>query len=169
MIAYGVLCTTSSGIAAAEPQFPDLNAFTSVDPTAFGDPPGPMISFATPDSLTCSFYVADKMADPTSNQSLACRGHFPGADIKPPKDGWCEYKIVNNAAGFVYHFSSETTECKFLDAKPDRSAKTLAPGSKISSANITCAVGAGQLTACLDTRAGTRHGFVLHPSGSSAF
>jgi hypothetical protein len=38
----------------------------------------------------------------------------------------------------------------------------------VSYGNVTCAVGADQLVACQDTSLG-HHGFVLSPSGSTAF
>lgn len=46
--------------------------------------------------------------------------------------------------------------------------KPLGAGQKLSYLNVTCAVGADSLVACLDTTSGS-HGFVLQRSGSSAF
>ena len=48
------------------------------------------------------------------------------------------------------------------------SLEALAAGQKLSYLNVTCAVGADNLIACLDTTSGD-HGFVLQPSGSWAF
>ena len=105
------------------------------------------------------------MQDATTNQGLYCRGNFPGIYFAPPNNGWCEDKYVKNNNAFVYRFASSQVWCD----SPDPPAKPLPSGSKIASGNITCVVGDGRLTACLDTRAGQRHGFVLQPSGSSAF
>jgi hypothetical protein len=44
----------------------------------------------------------------------------------------------------------------------------LGAGQKVSYNNVTCAVGANKLVACLDTTSG-EHGFVLQPSCSFAF
>jgi hypothetical protein len=46
--------------------------------------------------------------------------------------------------------------------------KALAAGQKLSYLNVTCAVGADKLIACLDTTSGD-HGFVLQSVGSWAF
>jgi len=46
--------------------------------------------------------------------------------------------------------------------------KALAVGQKLSYLNVTCAVGADNLIACLDTTSGD-HGFVLQSVGSWAF
>jgi hypothetical protein len=47
-------------------------------------------------------------------------------------------------------------------------AKLLAAGQKLTYLNVTCAVGADNLLACLDTTSGD-HGFVVQRSGSWAF
>ncbi|MDT5148253.1 MAG: hypothetical protein QOC58_2898, partial [Mycobacterium sp.] len=46
--------------------------------------------------------------------------------------------------------------------------KALSAGQKVSYLNVTCAVGADDLVACLDSTSG-EHGFVLQRSGSWAF
>jgi hypothetical protein len=46
--------------------------------------------------------------------------------------------------------------------------KPLGTGQKLTYLNVTCAVGADNLVACLDTTSGD-HGFVVQRSGSWAF
>lgn len=156
-----------SSAAVAEPAFPDMSAFSSVDSAAYERRAinSDSIEFSTPDGLNCSFIALGQMRDMTADQGLNCRGHFPGIDYDPPSNGWCEYKTVGNNHSFTYRFDRAYLQC----GDHDFLHKPLPAGTRIASGNITCAVGPDRMTACLDTRAGLRHGFVLQPSGSSAF
>jgi hypothetical protein len=157
------------GTAAADPTFPDLNSFSAVDPgpyQAHGRGTTSLL-FDTPDGLSCSFGSARDMADPDADQHLSCTGKFPARPSPaPPRNDQCALERIDDANGLIYHFSSSYTwgPC---DAWPN--VRPLGAAQKLSSGSITCAVGAGDLTACLDTRAGQRHGFVLQPSGSVGF
>ena len=157
------------GTAAADPTFPDLNSFSAVDPgpyQVYGRGTTSLV-FDTPDGLSCGFGSARDMDDPDGDQHLSCTGKFPARPSPaPPQNGQCALELINDAHGLIYHFSSSYLWAP-CDAGP--SVRPLGVGQKISSGNITCAVGAGDLTACLDTRAGQRHGFVLQPSGSVGF
>lgn len=152
-----------SGTAAADPGFPDLDAFTVV-PTAPYEYRAPTtgfttIEFSTPDGVNCRFNVTRR--DETSTQELSCRGRFPD-DASAQSNDYCA--DVGSGSSFVYRIHHQPNECVTSPR-----GVLLPAGSKISAGDITCAVGAGSLTACLDTRAGQRHGFVLQPSGSTAF
>jgi hypothetical protein len=156
----------STGVAAAEPDFPDLNDFTAVAADAYTHEVGkgriPTVEFVTAPGVYCTFYAAVVMPDPTSNQYLRCSGIRD--TTVAPDNGMCEFLQVTNNNGMIYSFLHTGGPCDEKSSVP-----TLLAGQKISNGNITCAAGADELTACLDTRVGQQHGFVLRPTGNIAF
>lgn len=176
LLAAAACAVTTPAIAAAEPAFPDLDTFSPVDVTSYeveyGKGRGPVIHFATPDGLACEFNSLKDRADPTANQYLNCYGTIPGIATPAPVDdappGSCVYTMVSSGSELRYDYARRSTsECGY-NARAE-GLPLLEAGSKLASGNIVCAVGADSLTACLDTRLGQRHGFVLKPSGSNAF
>jgi hypothetical protein len=137
--------------------FPDLAGFTPVDATAFVRPPSyaerwtsGYVFFRTPDGISCAI-----------GASSWCTGAIPGmaaADQSP-----CASVRQGTDGSAPYTLAPSDQPCA---ATTDR---VLNPGQKLANDTygITCAVGDGNLTACLDTR--TNHGFVLRPSGSWTF
>lgn len=155
-------------IAWAAPDIPDLDSFTAVDLAPYrhylNPRAGEFIDFSTPDGLSCQFRLSSSTTDDTDSQGLNCRGAIPGVEPATSTTTMCPFTDVRATGGLIYHFSPYFGAC---DEKPV--GALLPAGSKISDGNITCAVGAGELTVCSDVRVGQRHGFVLRPSGSTAF
>jgi hypothetical protein len=163
------LAVAVAATAHADPAFPDLDSFRLVDK-------GPYLAhgrgtfsviFYTPDGLTCSFGEPVD-SDPGTDQNLSCWGNIaPGTPLVPERGNQCLLGRVDDARGLIYHLQPQSLygSCD----QPQTGPQVLPAGNKISWGNITCAVGAGSVTACLDTRLGQRHGFVLQPSGSTAF
>lgn len=91
---------------------------------------------------------------------------FPGG--AHPRPGDCvEGSVTFKGPG--YELSRMTYGgCGGNPAALPYTAKTLNVGQKLSYLNVTCAVGADNLLACLDTTSGD-HGFVLQSDGSWAF
>jgi hypothetical protein len=90
---------------------------------------------------------------------------FPGGRTKP---GDCVVGAVN-FKGPGYDLSRMTYGgCDGNPPALPSGGKSLGVGQKLSYLNVTCAVGADNLVACLDTTSGD-HGFVLQRSGSWAF
>ena len=91
---------------------------------------------------------------------------FPGGGH--PKPGDCVEGSVN-FKGPGYELSRMSYGgCGGNPATLPHGGKALAAGQKLSYLNVTCAVGADNLIACLDTTSGD-HGFVLQSVGSWAF
>jgi len=165
--------------AAAQPPpgFPNLNSFTSVSADGYVTTSGPgtsaRISFSAPYNLVCDFYGGPAPA-PGPSQDVKCTGDMPGMDDVPfrggghPRPGDCVQGSVN-FKGPGYELSRMSySGCDGQPAALPSSGKLLGVGQKLSYLNVTCAVGADELVACLDTTSGD-HGFVLQRSGSRAF
>ncbi|WAJ46944.1 hypothetical protein OK015_11110 [Mycobacterium sp. Aquia_216] len=185
MRVFGVLTLViASAIASGQhaaaqppPRFPNLDGFTAVPAEGYitTSLPGnaPRISFATPNSVVCDFYGGPAPA-PQPSQDIKCTGEMPGMDDIPfpgggrVKPGDCVEGSVN-FKGPGYELSRMSYGgCGGSAAALPYGGKALAAGQKLSYLNVTCAVGADNLIACLDTTSGD-HGFVLQSVGSWAF
>ncbi|WP_144207650.1 hypothetical protein [Mycobacterium tilburgii] len=163
--------------AQPPPRFPNLDGFTAVPADGYitTSLPGnsPRINFSTPNSVVCDFYGGPAPA-PRPSQEIKCTGEMPGIDDIPfpggghPKPGDCVEGSVN-FRGPGYELSRMTYSGYGCNpAVLPHTGKTLNGGQKLSYLNVTCAVGADNLVACLDTTSGY-HGFVLQSGGSWAF
>ncbi|MEO6792381.1 MAG: hypothetical protein ABI253_08880 [Mycobacterium sp.] len=171
-LAGGLLVGLPGSPAGAQPAaFPNLDDFTavSVDDYLTTGPKGPgrWVNFSTPYNISCQFVAA---GEPGTLQAISCDGDMPGMDNAPyaqgsPEQGWCLTGTVRTENSGSVRLNRQSVMCP---AGPFDSGKPLNVGQKVSYQNVTCAVGADRLVACLDTSAG-QHGFVLKPSGSSAF
>lgn len=160
---------------AAPPGFPDVNAFTSVDPQGYlrisneGQPGGgansvTWVYFSTPGGVQCQWlYVPGALQNVATNTQITCAGNIPGIPDSVPDNGGvgCARVAPASLVSPEFVFDRHGAAC------PPYNAVALNPGQKIETANTTCVVGAGSLIACVDPA--TTHGFVLQPSGSSVF
>ncbi|HWS92059.1 MAG TPA: hypothetical protein VN255_12160 [Mycobacterium sp.] len=181
----GLALATASAIAAPAPQsaaqpppgFPNLDTFTSVPADGYvaTSHPGtsPRVSFSASSTLVCDFY-GGTAPPPQSSLDIKCNGDMPGMDDVPisgggrPKPGDCVVGSVN-FKGPGYGLSRMSYGgCDGSPPPLPSGGKSLGPGQKLSYLNVTCAVGADNLVACLDTTSGD-HGFVLQRLGSWAF
>lgn len=142
--------------AAAQPAgFPDLARFTAADPGDYTRPfsyaerwANGYLFFTTPDGINCAI-----------GGSSWCTGEFPD---RPANPGACDsVQRDGGAATQPFAFGSNDGQCV-----PTTDA-LLASGQKVTNTafGITCVVGEGRLTACIQSD----HGFVLQPSGSWVF
>ena len=175
---------TASAMASAQhaaaqppPRFPNLDSFAAVPVNGYVTTvrPGtaPRINFSAPNTLVCDFYGGSAPA-PQPSQDIKCNGDMPGMDDVPfpggghPRPGDCVVSAVN-FKGPGYELSRMSYGgCEGNPAALPYRGKLLGAGQKLSYLNVTCAVGADNLVACLDTTSGD-HGFVLRTSGSWAF
>jgi hypothetical protein len=164
-------------VATPPPGFPDLDGFTPVSAAGYVTSPqpggSPRISFSTPSALACDFYGGPPPA-PQPSQDIKCTGDMPGMDDVPfpgsgrPRPGACVVGAVS-FKGPGYELSRMSYGgCDGNPATLPSGNKPLGVGEKLSYLNVTCAVGADNLLACLDTTSG-EHGFVVQRSGSWAF
>lgn len=173
--------------ATAQPAgFPDLNTFAAVPPDGYitkktkGSSDISTADFSTPYNVGCMISASQ---DPNGapSQFTACDGDVPGLDNVPlssavvgvpdgsPRPGDCiEGQVQPQGTGPTYALNHYFRGCDGGPVRPGYAGKILGVGQKISVKNVTCAVGANKLIACLDTTNG-EHGFVLQPSGSFAF
>lgn len=164
LLAATVALTLGTGTAAAAPPgFPDLDAFTPVEANQYAASAGKTsvaVKFSTPDGLECG--LANYGPDSPETQNYAwCSGGIPGM----PADA----ESVHGEADKVTGYGGPVFMYKFVKNggfKPGPQ-KILDVGQKISSANITCVIGADRLAACINRV--DNHGFVLQPSGSWTF
>ena len=163
--------------AAAQPPppgFPNLDGFTAVPADGYLSTAGasPRISFSAPYALVCDFYGGPAPA-PQPSQDIKCKGDMSGMDDVPipggrPRPGDCIVGSVD-FKGPGYQLSRMSySGCDGNAPALPTGAKLLAAGQKLTYLNVTCAVGADNLLACLDTTSGD-HGFVVQRSGSWAF
>jgi len=148
--------TTPIPQATAQPAaFPDLSQFTAADAGRYVRPfsyaerwANGYLFFKTPDGISCAV-----------GGSLWCTGEFPG---RPAGRGGCD-SVRHDGGGSPqpFAFASNDTACV-----PTTDA-VLGVGQKLTNVvfGITCVVGEGRLTACIQND----HGFVLQPSGSWVF
>jgi len=178
LAAASAIATPASPAGAAPPPgFPNLDGFTAVPAdgylTTAGQGSSPRVSFAATPTLVCDFYGGTAPA-PQPSQDIKCSGDMPGMDDVPfpggghPKPGDCLVGTVS-FKGPGYQLSRMYYGgCAGNPPALPSGGKPLAAGQKLSYLNVTCAVGADDLVACLDTTSGD-HGFVLQRSGSWAF
>jgi hypothetical protein len=166
VVALAGLALPPPKAVAAPPGFPDLNAFTAVDPAPYigGGVGAPSINFhfTTPDGVLCRWQY-DPSPSPNTHVVIRCSGNIAGI---PSDDGpGCAQLGANGIFGNVgpYSFSRGVGDCPPFAAW----LHLLDVGQKVTATNITCAVGAGNLTACIDET--NNRGFVLQPSGSWVF
>ncbi len=172
-MAGGLLIETPGSPAWALPAgFPDLDDFTAVpvDDYLTTGPKGPgrWVNFSTPFNIACQFEAAGTQPA-GSSQAIMCEGDMPGMANAALSSGsavagGCVIGTVRSAGAAGLRLNRESTRC----GRQFSNGAFLGVGQKVSYRNVTCAVGADQLIACLDTSVG-EHGFVLRPSGSSAF
>jgi hypothetical protein len=176
-LAASALAPAPRAAALPPPGFPDLNKFIAVPADGYAATPrqggGPRISFSVTPTLVCDFYGGPAPA-PQPSQDIKCSGDAPGMDDVPfpggghSKPGDCVVGAVN-FKGPGYELSRMTYGgCDGNPPALPSGAKALGPGQKLSYLNVTCAVGADNVVACLDITSGD-HGFVLDPSGSWSF
>ncbi|WP_232078184.1 hypothetical protein [Mycobacterium paraseoulense] len=161
----GLGCSRSTpGVATATPpQFPDLNSFQPVDPGPYTSAAraGGATYFATPDGLQC---ILPNPAKPADHVSASCNGPLPGLPENAPvgSDG-CS--VIGSPTSLPTDLGPYTfqkgTGCPII------TSPLLKVGQKLTKADITCVVGVGRLTACIDPI--LNRGFVLQPSGSWTF
>jgi len=178
LAAASAIAAPAPGAAAQPPPgFPNLDSFTSIPADGYVKTlfPGtsPRIYFSASPTLVCDFY-GGAAPPPQPSQDIKCTGDMPGmADISfpggaHPRPGDCVVGAVN-FKGPGYELSRMSYGgCDGSPAPLTNSGKVLGVGQKLSYLNVTCAVGADNLVACLDTTSGY-HGFVLQRSGSWAF
>jgi hypothetical protein len=153
------LCACSSTATAPAPDrpqppqgFPDLTAFTAVDPAEYtvgGH------SFVSPQQVDC-------VLDFGPDRVTVCSGDIPGFPASIAGDGCAAVrKPEQSASDAAYIFERSDRKCGSARSVP------MPPGHKLVGENGTCAVGDNGLVACID--ADNKHGFVLQPSGSWAF
>jgi hypothetical protein len=171
-LAGGLLMAGQGSPVHAQPAgFPNLDDFTAVpvDDYLSTGPKGPgrWVNFATPYNLACQFDAIEPPAG--SSQAIMCDGDMPGMANAPLSSGapvpdGCVIGTVRSQGAAGLRLNRESTSC----GRQFSNGAFLGVGQKVSYGNVTCAVGADQLVACLDTSLG-HHGFVLRPSGSTAF
>lgn len=162
--------------AQPPPKFPNLDGFTAVPADGYlgtgGAGASPRISFSAPYALVCDFYGGPAPA-PQPSQDIKCKGDMSGMDDVPipggrPRPGDCVVGSVD-FKGPGYQLSRMAySGCDGNPPALPTGVKLLAAGQKLTYLNVTCAVGADTLVACLDTTSGD-HGFVVQRSGSWAF
>jgi hypothetical protein len=150
--------------AAAEPPgFPDVKSFTPVDPRPYlgGGLGHPSINFhfATPDGVLCR-WQGQYPSNPNAFVDVRCSGNIPGI----PDDGspGCA-QLGSVGIHTPYVFTRGLGTCPPFPGW----INVLDVGQSVSDNNVTCVVGAGSLTACIDDV--HNRGFVLQPSGSWVF
>lgn len=161
----GQLCFPMAEASAQPPGFPDLNAFTPVDPAPYTASArgGGDTFFKTPDGIQCALPNPYPWK-PGEHLSAGCSGPLPGLPAGAPAspDGCTEISTPTGMPTDLGPYSFQKGgSCPIL------TSQSLVPGQKITAGAITCAVGANRLTACIDPA--LNRGFVLQPSGSWTF
>ena len=162
--------------AQPPPGFPNLDTFAPVPADGYvgtGAPgASPRVSFSAGSALVCDFYGGPPPV-PQPSQDIKCTGDMVGMDDLPvpggrPRPGDCLVGSVD-FKGPGYQLSRMSYGgCDGNPPPLPAGGKPLGPGQKLTYLNVTCAVGADDLVACLDTTSGD-HGFVVQRSGSWAF
>lgn len=165
---------SSPGHSASESaqEIADFSKYTAVDWQQF-DPDGSpgtgyLVRFTTPDGSTrCSIL---------NGLSASCVGNIVGVPNSAPDYSRDRDTFAGNDSGScpgVLFDASVAQKPEYSFRKngggcpPFADTKTLSAGQKLVKYQITCAVGEGSLTACINTA--TNHGFVLQPTGSWTF
>jgi hypothetical protein len=140
-------CSSTPKVADTPANFPDLSAFTAVDSKD--------TSFRTSEGVYCDLDFGPR-------QAIICKGRIR-APLGAGFGKGCPY--VEKPG------DSPDTPYQFFMSGPGGCANDrllhLAAGQKMVGKNGTCAVGDGELIACID--ADHEHGFVLQLSGGWSF
>lgn len=162
--------------AQPPPGFPNLDGFTPVAADGYrrtgAAGTAPRISFSSPFAVACDFYGGPPPV-PQPSQDIKCKGDMSGMDDVPfpggrPRPGDCVVGSVD-FKGPGYQLSRMSYGgCDGNALTLSSGGKVLGVGQKLTYLNVTCAVGADNVVACLDTTSGD-HGFVVQRSGSWAF
>lgn len=166
------MVASSPSAAAAPPGFPDLNAFTPVDPQGYlgasryldNDDKDVGVWFSTSDGVVCSWaYFPKTMESPMGWPGITCMGNIPGIPDSVPDNGGpgCA-RVWPQPVSSDFVFDRHGGACP-----PFAGAAVLNAGQRIETGDATCVVGANQLVACVDPS--RDKGFVLQPSGSWVF
>ncbi|MUL81542.1 MULTISPECIES: hypothetical protein [unclassified Mycolicibacterium] len=150
-----VLAGATAPIAdASPPGFPDLDAFSAVDPAPYVEHglKASRVGFTTP-TMTCSW---DYLQDHNAHVVAGCRGTIVGMPAEARQS-----EIGSSCDGVGSTFTRGSGPCPPPDEYP-----RLAPGHKLTAVNTTCAV-TDDGVACIDPI--VNHGFVVQPSGSWVF
>ena len=143
-------CSSAPKVADPPANFPDLNSFTAVDPNG-----SETTSFRTSEGVYCDL-------DFGPQKGIVCRGRIR-APLGSGFGKGCPY--VQKPG------DSPDTPYVFFMSGPGGCANDrlmhLTAGQKMVGKNGTCAVGDGELIACID--ADHEHGFVLQLSGGWSF
>jgi len=147
-------CSPTPEIACPPSRFPDLGAFTAVDPGDYDDLGA--TKFLSPnEEVNC-------LLDRGPHQSVICLG-FQGVPDSVAGAGCPMVRKADESDGDgPYAITQSGNGCVTA-----RSVRPMNAGRKLVGKNATCVAGKDQLVACID--ADHRHGFVLQPSGSWAF
>ncbi|MUL85736.1 MULTISPECIES: hypothetical protein [unclassified Mycolicibacterium] len=155
-LAIGVVglaaCSSPPELPPPPTGFPNLSAFTAVDPKDFklGGR-----AFVSPEQISC-------VLDVGPHKSVVCGGNIEGISDSVSGSGCPEVrKPENGSSDAAYVISRPDGECVTARYKP------ITTGKKLEGDNSTCVVGKDNLVACID--ADHKHGFVLQPSGSWTF
>lgn len=152
VLILGLAACSSTPKTANPPEgFPDLNAFTAVDPN---DPKLTSTSFVSPTQISC-------VLDFGPQRSIVCSGNLEGLPDSIMGTGCPAVRKAESTSDAPYAFERSGPECVSDRAMP------LAAGKKLVAKNGTCAVGDDGLVACIDSD--NKHGFVLKSSGSWTF
>ncbi|MEV0673629.1 hypothetical protein [Mycobacterium sp. NPDC050441] len=149
-----VLAGATAGRAdAAPPGFPDLDAFSAVNPAPYvvHGLKASTVRFTTP-TMTCGW---DYRPDHNDHVVAVCRGTIVGIPAEVPQS-----EIESSCDGVSSSFTRGRGPCLPEDYP------RLAPGHKLTAVNTTCAV-TDDGVACIDPI--VNHGFVVQPSGSWVF
>ena len=175
LVSFTSACHISSpGESASESahEIPDFSGYASVDWQQFASDGSPgngyLVRFSTPDGSTrCSIL---------NGLSASCVGNIVGMPNSAPDYSRDRDTFAGNDSGScsgVLHDISDSQTPQYAFRKngggcpPFADTKTLGTGQKLVKYQMTCALGEGSLTACINTA--TNHGFVLRPSGSWTF
>jgi hypothetical protein len=145
---------TAPTAAALPPGFPDLDAFTAVDPAPYVQHglKASRIGFTTP-TLTCTW---DYRPDHNDHVVPGCSGTIVGLPAEAPQS-----EMEGSCDGIGSSFGRGRGACP-----PPSGYPRLAPGHKLTAVNTTCAV-TDDGVACIDPI--VNHGFDVQPSGSWVF
>lgn len=147
-------CSSTPTTASPPANFPDLDAFTTVDAGDYDDL-GDTKFLSPNETVNC-------LLDRGSHKSVICLG-FQGIPASVEGTGCPTVRKADDSGGDVpYVITRSGSGCVTA-----RSVKPMTAGRKLVGKNATCVVGDNQLVACID--ADNRHGFVLQPSGSWVF
>lgn len=170
----GAILGNSPVAQALPPGFPDIDKFTAVDPALFIHPGakypqrsyGDDAAFWTPDGVYCQW---GSSAGIEGFRSIRCVGNIPGVPEMVPNHGAPGCTALESKGGSpsgMLVFSHLDLDACANSQRRDWSA-VLPVGHKLDAPAITCAVGEGNVTACVDRF--LYKGFVLAPSGSWTF